>query len=227
MYQDKKIIVGRDRLDAARGVLQKLQAFELCLERYPEWRGKVVLVQITSPSNISSDKKANDEEKMMGKLSDLAARINGAYGSLSFTPVRHFSQYLERGEYFALLRLADVGLITSVRDGMNTTSLEYIISQQDKYGPLILSEFSGTAGSLSGAIHINPWDFNGVAEAINNALTMPQEQRKKDFQKLYEPVVSNHVQAWCNHFLKRLMTNLSSFDQSFTMPALDRAKLLQ
>ncbi|KAL5370838.1 hypothetical protein DPSP01_014639 [Paraphaeosphaeria sporulosa] len=227
MYQGKKIIVGRDRLDAAGGVLQKLQAFEVFLERYPEWREEVVLVQITSPSNINADNKANDDEKMMEKLSDLVAKINGSYGSLSFTPVRHFPQYLEREEYFALLRLADVGLITSVRDGMNTTSLEYIISQKDNYGPLILSEFSGTAGSLSGAIHINPWDFNGVAEAINNALTMPQGQRKKDFQKLYEHVVSNNVQAWCNNFLKRLMTNLSSFDQSSAMPALDRAKLLQ
>ncbi|KAK7187373.1 hypothetical protein DPSP01_002500 [Paraphaeosphaeria sporulosa] len=227
MYPDKKIIIGRDRLDAARGVLQKLQAFELFLERYPEWRGKVVLVQVTSPSSIHADKKANDDEKMMNKLSDLVARINGVYGSLSFTPVRHFPQYLEREEYFALLRLADVGLITSVRDGMNTTSLEYIISQKDNCGPLILSEFSGTAGSLSGAIHINPFDFSGVAEAINNALTMPLEQRKQDYQKLYKHVVSNNVQAWCNNFLKRLMTNLSSFDQSFATPALDRAKLLQ
>jgi trehalose 6-phosphate synthase/phosphatase len=227
MYPDKKIIVGRDRLDAARGVLQKLQAFELFLERYPEWRHKVVLVQVTSPSSIHADKKANDDEKMMNKLSELVARINGVYGSLSFTPVRHFAQYLEREEYFALLRLADVGLITSVRDGMNTTSLEYVISQKDNCGPLILSEFSGTAGSLSGALHINPFDFNGVAEAINNALTMPQEQRKKNYQKLYNHVVSNNVQAWCNSFLKRLMTNLSSFDQSFATPALDRAKLLQ
>ncbi|KAK7178395.1 glycosyltransferase family 20, partial [Paraphaeosphaeria sporulosa] len=170
MYRDKKIIVGRDRLDAARGVLQKLQAFELFLERYPKWREKVVLVQITSPSNISADKKANHDEKMMEKLSDLVARINGTYGSLSFTP---------------------------------------------------------NCGSLSGAIDINPWDFNGVAEAINNALTMSEEQRKEDFQPLYEHVVSNTIQAWYNNFLKRLVTNLSSSDQSSAMPALDRAKLLQ
>ena len=226
MYPDKKIIIGRDRLDAARGVLQKLQAFEMFLERYPEWREKVVLVQVTSPSSIQANKKADEDEKMMNKLSDLVAKINGTYGSLGFTPVRHFPQYLEREEYFALLRLADVGLITVVRDGMNTTSLEYIICQKDNHGPLILSEFSGTAGSLSGAIHINPWDFNGVAEAINKALTMSPEQRKSDFDKLYKHVASSNVQSWSNNFLKRLMTNLSSFDQSFATPALDRAKVL-
>jgi len=226
MYPDKKIIIGRDRLDAARGVAQKLQAFEMFLDKYPEWREKVVLVQVTSPSTINADKNADDDEKMVNKLSDLVARINGTYGSLSYAPVRHFPQYLNREEYFALLRLADVGLITSVRDGMNTTSLEYIICQKENCGPLILSEFSGTAGSLGGAIHINPWDFNGVADAINEALTMSTKKRKEDHGQLYKHVVSNNVQAWTNNFLKKLMTNLSSFDQSFATPALDRSKIL-
>ena len=226
-FHGKKIIVGRDRLDAVRGVAQKLQAFEIFLERYPAWRGKVVLIQVTSPSSIQADKSDEDESKVINKISDLVARINGAHGSLSFTPVHHFQQYLDRDEYFALLRVADVGLITSVRDGMNTTSLEYVICQRENQGPLILSEFSGTAGSLSGAIHINPWDLSGVADAINEALIMPQEQRKEQHDKLYKRVVSSNVQAWTNNFLKRLMTNLSSFDQSFATPALDRAKLLQ
>ncbi|KAF2687925.1 glycosyltransferase family 20 protein [Lentithecium fluviatile CBS 122367] len=226
MYPDKKIIVGRDRLDAARGVAQKLEAFEMFLDRYPQWRDKVVLVQVTSPSSVQADKKPEDDERMANKISDLVARINGTYGSLSFTPVRHFPQYLNKEEYFALLRLADVGLITSVRDGMNTTSLEYVICQKENHGPLILSEFSGTAGSLSGALHINPWDTAGVAEAINEALNMTPRQREEQHTKLYKHVVANNVQAWTNNFLKRLMTNLSSFDQSFATPALDRAKLL-
>jgi len=225
-YPDKKIIIGRDRLDAARGVAQKLEAFEMFLDKYPQWRDKVVLVQVTSPSSVQADKKAGDDEKMENKISELVARINGSYGSLSFTPVRHFPQYLDKEEYFALLRLADVALITSVRDGMNTTSLEYVICQKENRGPLILSEFSGTAGSLSGALHINPWDTSGVAEAINEALNMTPKQREEQHTKLYKHVVANNVQAWTNNFLKRLMTNLSSFDQSFATPALDRAKLL-
>lgn len=226
LYAGKKIIVGRDRLDAVRGVAQKLQGFEMFLERYPQWREKVVLIQVTSPSSVQVLRGEDDDNKVVNKLSDLVAKINGNYGSLSFTPVQHFPQYLSKEEYFALLRVADVGLITSVRDGMNTTSLEYVICQKDNHGPLILSEFSGTAGSLGGAIHINPWDTGGVADAINEALTMPQEQRKESFEKLYKHVVSNNVQSWTNNFLRRLMTNLSSFDQSFATPALDRAKLL-
>ncbi|KAF2807930.1 uncharacterized protein BDZ99DRAFT_420584 [Mytilinidion resinicola] len=225
LYAGKKIIVGRDRLDSVRGVAQKLQAFEMFLERYPEWHDKVVLIQVTSPSHLQEDQEDADN-RFVNKIADLVARINGTYGSLSFAPVQHFPQYLSREEYFALLRVADVGLITSVRDGMNTTSLEYVICQKGNNGPLILSEFSGTAGSLGNAIHINPWDLGGVAEAINEALTMPMDLRKEHQEKLYKHVVTNNVQNWTNNFLKRLMTNLSSFDQSFATPALDRAKLL-
>ncbi|KAF2134873.1 glycosyltransferase family 20 protein [Dothidotthia symphoricarpi CBS 119687] len=226
MYQGKKIIVGRDRLDAVRGVVQKLQAFEQLFKKYPEWKDKVVLIQVTSPSGAHTDKGDGAQEKIVNSISDIAARINGVYGSLDFTPVRHFPQYLSREEYFALLRIADIGLITSVRDGMSTTSMEYVICQKDNHGPLILSEFSGTAGSLVGASHINPWDLGGVAEAINEALKMSPEERKNQHEKLYAHVVANNVQSWTNNYLKRLMTNLSSFDQSFATPALDRAKLL-
>ena len=225
LYQDKKIIVGRDRLDSVRGVAQKLMAFEMFLERYPEWREKVVLIQVTSPTSIGDD-TGDSDEKMSNKISELVSRINGLYGSLSFSPVLHYPQYLPRDEYFALLRIADVGLITSVRDGMNTTSLEYVLSQKDNCGPLILSEFSGTAGSLSNAIHINPWDLGGVASVINEALTMDPQTKKTQHQKLYKHVTTNTVQAWSNNYVKRLLTNLSSFDQSIATPALDRTKLL-
>jgi trehalose 6-phosphate synthase/phosphatase len=226
MYAGKKLIVGRDRLDAVRGVVQKLQAFETFLEKYPEWQGKVVLIQVTSPSGVQTDSGDGAQEKVVNKISDLAAKLNGMYGTLDFTPVRHFPQYLSREEYFALLRIADIGLITSVRDGMNTTSMEYIICQKDNHGPLILSEFSGTSGSLVGASHINPWDMGGVADAINEALQQSDEERAEQHATLYQHVVSNNVQAWTNNYLKRLLTNLSSFDQSIATPALDRAKLL-
>ncbi|RUO95417.1 hypothetical protein BC936DRAFT_144096, partial [Jimgerdemannia flammicorona] len=174
MYAGKKIIVGRDKLDLVKGVMQKLAAFEKFLIDYPEWRNKVflhvhvysplwlqpspinaqqvVLIQVTSPA-------LRDSPKLETKVSELVSHINGTYGSLEFTPVHHYHQHIDRDEYYALLSVADIGLITSVRDGMNTTSLEYIICQQENQGPLILSEFTGTAGSLSSAIMVNPWDY--------------------------------------------------------------------
>ena len=225
LYHDKKIIVGRDRLDSVRGVAQKLQAFEIFLERHPEWHDKVVLIQVTSPTSIE-DREDSGSDKVANKISDLVARINGSYGSLSFTPVHHYSQYLSKEEYFALLRIADVGLITSVRDGMNTTALEYVACQRDGHGPLIISEFSGTAGSLGNAMHINPWDLGGTADAIEVALTTPEHEKARVHRRLFDHVTSNTVQNWTVSYLKRLLTNLAAFDQSHATPLLDRAKLL-
>ncbi|KAL1311044.1 hypothetical protein AAFC00_001259 [Neodothiora populina] len=224
LYAGKKIIVGRDRLDSVRGVAQKLQAFEIFLERHPEWHDKVVLIQVTSPTSVEDKDESTD--KTANKISDLVARINGNYGSLSFTPVQHYPQYLSKEEYFALLRVADVGLITSVRDGMNTTALEYVIAQKDNHGPLIISEFSGTAASLGDAIHINPWDLGGTADEIHKALVMEPKQKQVIHEKLYQSVTTNTVQAWISNYLKRLLTNLASFNNSFATPALDKIKLL-
>jgi trehalose 6-phosphate synthase/phosphatase len=221
LYGNRKIIVGRDRLDTVRGVAQKLMAFEMFLARYPEWRDKVVLIQVTSPSSVVEQQEDADH-KIEHQISDLVSRINGAYGSLSHSPVQHYPQYLSRGEYFALLRVADVGLITSVRDGMNTTSLEYVLCQTEHYGPLILSEFSGTAGSLRDAIHINPWDLGGVAKAIKKALEMPAKEREVAHRKLYDHVVAHPVSRWCDSFLRRLLTNVASHNQNAQTPALDR-----
>lgn len=226
MYAGKKIIVGRDRLDSVRGVAQKLQAFEVFLERYPEWRDKVVLIQVTSPTSVEEEKE-DPENKIASQVSSLVGTIHGRFGSLSSSPIQYYPQYLSPHEYFALLRVADVGLITTVRDGMNTTGLEYILCQQDNHGPLILSEFSGTAGNLGNAIHINPWDLMGVADAIDRALSMCAEDRAAQHAKLYKHVTTNTVATWSNQYLNRLLTNLSSFDQSESTPALDRSKLVR
>lgn len=223
LYEGKKIIVGRDRLDSVRGVAQKLMAFERFLELYPQWREKVVLIQVTSPTSIEEEK---EENKIARRVNELVTRINGMYGSLGFSPVQHFPQYLSEDEYFALLRVGDIGLITSVRDGMNTTSLEYVVCQRDSAGPLILSEFSGTAGSLKDAIHINPWDLSGVADQINNALTMLPEQRRTMQDHLNIHVTTRNVQTWITGFVRRLVQVLANRKNVVSTPLLDRAAML-
>ncbi|KAI5460306.1 putative trehalose-6-phosphate synthase/trehalose phosphatase [Mariannaea sp. PMI_226] len=225
LYRGKKIIVGRDRLDSVRGVAQKLQAFERFLEMYPEWREKVVLIQVTSPISVQPEKEDPDN-KVPSRVNELVMRINGLYGSLGFSPVQHYPQYLDQDEYFALLRAGDIGLITSVRDGMNTTSLEYIVCQKETHGPLILSEFSGTAGSLGDAIHINPWDLSGVAEKINAALVMADDTREEMQSRLYRHVTEHNVQTWINKFIRKFYNVLGDTTTANSTPLLDRALLL-
>ncbi len=226
MYKGKKIIVGRDRLDSVRGVTQKLMAFERFLEIYPEWREKVVLIQVTSPTSMKEGKE-DAENRIASKVNELVMKINGAFGSLGFSPVQHYPQYLAPDEYFALLRAGDIGLITSVRDGMNTTSLEYVVCQRDTHGPLIISEFSGTAGSLRDAIHINPWDLSSVAKQINNALTMSRDMRQSMQSNLYAHVTTQNVQSWITKFLRKLVGTLASNRNENATPILDGTLLLE
>lgn len=226
LYAGKKIIVGRDRLDSVRGVAQKLMAFDRFLELYPNWREKVVLIQVTSPTSLAEENDDPDN-KIASRVNEWVSRIHGTYGNLGYEPVQHFPQYLSQDEYFALLRAGDIGLITSVRDGMNTTSLEYIVCQRENNGPLILSEFSGTAGSLKDALHINPWDLSGVADEINNALTMSDANRSAMQKSLHDHVSNKNVQHWSNSLLNRLVNVLGSSKTTVSTPLLDRASMLQ
>lgn len=225
LYAGKKIIVGRDRLDSVRGVAQKLMAFERFLENFPEWREKVVLVQVTSPTSVEEERE-DSGNKIAANVAELVAKINGLYGSLSFSPVQHYPQYLSQEEYLALLRVADVGLITSVRDGMNTTSLEYVVCQKENHGPLIISEFSGSAAVLDSAIHINPWDMNTVAENIRLALEMPADRKAELHYSLSDYIFKNDIQVWTKSLIRTLITKIGSNNNAFATPLLDKASML-
>ncbi|EPQ26903.1 uncharacterized protein PFL1_05538 [Pseudozyma flocculosa PF-1] len=220
MYKGKKILIGRDKLDVVRGVVQKLQAFHKFLAEFPEWRNKVVLIQVTAPA-------LNDSPKLERQVSELVSHINGEFGSLSFTPVHHYHQIIDRDEYFALLSVADLALITSVRDGMNTTSMEYIICQERfAKSPLILSEFTGTAGRMRSAIQVNPWNIFGVAKAIDYALRLTDDEKRARHDQLYHQVVSHTSHTWAAGLVKQLLVRLISEHSAHFTPPLDRDEML-
>ena len=200
VYKDKIVIVGRERLEAHKGVVQKLKAFELFLETYPEYQEKVVLIQLTN----SGDKK------LESKVNDLVMKINGKYGSVSFSPVQHIHRMLPYDDYYALLRLADVGLFTPIRDGMNIASHEFIVCQQDNQAPLILSEFTGSAGSLPGALLVNPWDYMGVAKNIYTAIHATAEEKKAKHLYLYDHVSRYNCDKWALNFTSEMLFTCES-----------------
>ncbi|KAI8895637.1 glycosyltransferase family 20-domain-containing protein [Globomyces pollinis-pini] len=220
LYKDKIIIIGRDSMDHIKGISQKLDAFEKFLELYPEWHNKVVLIQVSTSSN-----KANPN--IAAKISDSIARINGNFGSLEFVPVHHYHHHLDPEEYFALMSIADVALITPLRDGMNTTSHDYVVCQKGNHGILILSEFTGTAGAMAGAILVNPWDTLGVANAIQDALTKSIEDRQIKHDQLYSYVTSHTSQFWAQSFIKELISKSSVQLQDNPTPVLDFANVHQ
>ncbi|KAI8867126.1 hypothetical protein GQ42DRAFT_167882 [Ramicandelaber brevisporus] len=194
MYPDKLIIFGRDRLDQVSGIDHKMYAFEHFLRNYPEWRGKVVLIQ--------------ELAKFEARLNDTVTRINSSFGSLNFTPIHHHMHwYLSKEEYYALLSIADLGLITPVRDGMNTTSHEFIVCQREKHSPLILSEFAGVAGSMPAAYLVNPYDYSGVSRAIDTALRLGPTERAAKHRQLMSYVTSHTAGTWARSLVGALVAS--------------------
>ncbi|KAG9047433.1 threalose-6-phosphate phosphatase [Serendipita sp. 407] len=219
LYEGKKIIIARDKLDVVKGIVQKLKAFEKLLKDYPQWRGKVAMIQVTSPS-------LTDAPKLERQVSELVAHINGEFGSLDFIPVHHYHQTIKKDDFYALLSVADLALITPLRDGMNTTSMEYVICQQQtNKAPLILSEFMGISHTMAEALQINPWDLGGVASMINRALLMPEEERASRQAALYKVVTTHTSHTWAAILVRMLLSQIGTENMAHHTPYMDQSSL--
>lgn len=183
--------MGVDRLDYIKGVPQKLHALEVFLADHPEWVGKVVLVQVAVPSREDVEEYQN----LRAVVNELVGRINGKFGTVEFMPIHFLHQSVPFEELTALYAVSDACLVSSTRDGMNLVSYEYIATQQEHHGVMILSEFAGAAQSLTGALIVNPWNTEELADAIHDAVTMPAEQREANYKKL-EKYVFRYTSAW-------------------------------
>ncbi|MCU7550337.1 bifunctional alpha,alpha-trehalose-phosphate synthase (UDP-forming)/trehalose-phosphatase [Chitinophagaceae bacterium LB-8] len=198
-FYDKKLIFSVDRLDYTKGLDHRLKSFEEFLERYPEWRGKVVFIFNVVPSRkvipAYVDRKRKIEEQV--------STINGRFSSLDWQPLIYRFNHLSFEELCALYQTADVALITPLRDGMNLVAKEYVASCIDK-GVLILSELTGAASELSEAILVNPTDSEEVATSINTALTMPLTEQRYRLSYMQKRLAEYDVKKWINDFLDQL-----------------------
>lgn len=199
-FRGKKVLLGVDRLDYIKGVPHKLMAFEILLSRHPEWKEKVVLVQIGVPSRTEVD----EYKKLISQTNELVGRINAQYGSVEYAPIVFINQSVNFDDLCALYTVADVAVVTSIRDGMNLVSYEYVVCQQERHGVLVLSEFAGSAQSLSSAIRVNPWNIEELAQAMHEALTVPERERALKHWKLYHYVTKHTAAFWARSFVSEL-----------------------
>ncbi|KAJ2902898.1 trehalose-6-phosphate synthase [Zalerion maritima] len=190
-FEGVKLIVGVDRLDYIKGVPQKLHALEVFLTENPEWVGKIVLVQVAVPSRGDVEEYQN----LRSTVNELVSRINGQFGTVEYMPIHFLHKSVSFEELCALYAVSDVCLVSSTRDGMNLVSYEYIATQRENHGVMILSEFTGAAQSLNGSIIVNPWNTEELANAIREAVTMGPEARAANFFKL-ERYVFKYTSAW-------------------------------
>ncbi|KAI0129199.1 glycosyltransferase family 20 protein [Xylariales sp. AK1849] len=211
-FEGVKLIVGVDRLDYIKGVPQKLHALEVFLTEHPEWIGKIVLVQVAVPSRQDVEEYQN----LRAVVNELVGRINGKFGTIEFMPIHFLHQSVNFDELCALYAVSDVCLVSSTRDGMNLVSYEYIATQHDRHGVMILSEFTGAAQSLNGSLIVNPWNTEELANAIHDAVTMSPDMREANFRKL-ERYVFKYTSAWWGQSFVAELTKVSA-DQGEKQP---------
>jgi trehalose 6-phosphate synthase/phosphatase len=198
-YRGKRVIVGVDRLDYTKGIPEKLHAFEELLRTKPEWRGRVVLIQVGAPTRAG----ASDYEELRREVEELVGRINGRYGTPSFSPVVYVGRNLPRERLIALYRRADVALVTPLRDGMNLVALEYVVAREGRGGALLLSEFAGAAHWLAGARLVNPYSISRTAEALELSLEGTPDAPAR-YEQMLRFVRENTAERWGEQFLARL-----------------------
>ncbi|KAL2343233.1 hypothetical protein Fmac_004518 [Flemingia macrophylla] len=194
-FGGRKVMLGVDRLDMIKGIPQKILAFEKFLEENSHWHDKVVLLQIAVPTRTD----VPEYQKLTSQVHEIVGRINGRFGTLTAVPIHHLDRSLD---FHALCALyAVTALVTSLRDGMNLVSYEFVACQASKKGVLILSEFAGAAQSLgAGAILVNPWNITEVAASIGYALDMPADEREKRHQFNFRHVKAHTSQEWAATF---------------------------
>jgi trehalose 6-phosphate synthase len=193
-----QLMLGSDRLDYSKGIPERLRAFRDALERYPEMHGRLVLIQVVVPSRVDIPRY----HEFKGRIDRLVGDINGRFSTSTWVPVQYHFRSLNRADLLAHYRGCDIAFITPLKDGMNLVAKEYCASRPSEDGALILSQFAGAAEQLKpGALLVNPYDVEQMADTISTAFRMNQAQRTARMKRMRRNVRAENVFWWVDAFL--------------------------
>lgn len=215
---ESKIVLSVDRQDYSKGILHRLQGFEAMLETHSEWRGKVTLIMLVVPSRIG----IADYEGMKKRIEELVGKINGRFGTISWTPIIYQYRALPFPSLAAMYAMSHVALVTPLRDGMNLVAKEYVATRRDKTGVLVLSEMAGASKELPEAIIINPNNREEIADALKAALEMPCEEQIRRNAIMQSRLRRYDVVRWAMDFLGELLST-NPVDEASHRQSLDAA----
>jgi len=196
-HSGHRIVLGVDRLDYTKGIPERVRAFEHLLETHPEWRERVVLLQVAVPSR----QQVAEYQQLKRLLDEEIGRVNGRFATASWSPIRYLHRSVSPEQLAVLYRDADVALVTPLRDGMNLVAKEYVASQVRDPGVLILSRLAGSAEAMPEALLVNPYDEPGMAAAIHRALRMEEPERRSRMHALRRREERDDVHAWVAELL--------------------------
>jgi len=199
-FHNTHMVLSIDRLDYSKGIIQRLQAFELFLQLYPEYTEKVVLYMIVVPSRDT----VPQYKELKEAIDMLAGGINARFRTMNWHPVNYFYRSFPVEVLSALYNFADVGLVTPMRDGMNLVSKEYVASRKDNNGVLILSEMAGASKELIDALIVNPNNIGAIARALHEAINMPLKEQERRMKSMRQVVQKFNISHWVKLFMTRL-----------------------
>jgi trehalose 6-phosphate synthase/phosphatase len=189
-----------DRLDYSKGIIERIEAFDLFLSRNPQYRGKITLIMVAVPTRTGVE----DYKALRKRLEQLVGRINGEYGTMGYIPVWYLYRSLPFKELTALYNVSDVALVTPLIDGMNLIAKEFIAAKTDKTGVLIISEMTGAARELGEALIVNSCNKDAILKAIKDAIEMPQLEQIERNKIMQERLRRYNVSRWSEDFLHAL-----------------------
>ena len=197
----RSMLIGVDRLDYSKGLPERFAAYDRLLESYPDNRGRVTFLQIAPPSRAD----VPEYVAIRSQLEQMAGGINGRYAEFDWSPLRYLNKSFSRTILSGFLRVARLGFVTPLRDGMNLVAKEFVAAQNpDDPGVLILSRFAGAARELDAAVQVNPFDVGGVSEALQTALSMSREERIKRWSACRQVIDRQNIDHWRAQFLAAL-----------------------
>lgn len=196
-----KIVLGVDRLDYTKGLANRLNAFELLLERHPEHLEKVILIQISVPSRTD----VKEYRDLKTEIDRLVGRINGRFTTVGWSPISYIYDCIGQNDLAAIYRDSDVAIVSSLRDGMNLVAKEFVACQvTESPGVLIISPFAGASETMREALISNPYDLAETAENLHRALTMSEEEKIRRMERLRHGVKKTDVNHWTRYFFNAM-----------------------
>ena len=195
--QDVTLAVGIDRFDYTKGILERLNAVERLLEKHPEWIDRFVFVQVAAPTRSALEEYRTFQER----VERLTLRINDRFGRPGYQPVHLLAQHHDSAAVNELFRAADMCIVTSLHDGMNLVSKEFVAARDDEQGVLVLSRFAGAAREMTEALIVNPYHVEETADALHRAATMPAAEQRARMASLRSTVREFNVFRWAGRML--------------------------
>jgi trehalose 6-phosphate synthase len=203
---DRIIALGVDRLDYTKGIRERLLAIENLLEHHPGLRSRFVFIQVAVPSRTH----VKEYHDLKREIDEIVGRINGRFSEAVKIPVHYLYRSIPQDRLVAYYRIADIGLITPLKDGMNLVAKEYVASKKDEEGVLILSEFTGSAAELTRALLVNPYNIDDVTESLLKAIHMSPDEKRERMEAMRRTIRRNDVFKWVQRFLLALPSTAHS-----------------